>query len=442
MSLSRVLCAAAVATSIGAYARPASAGGGVPFSEGARAAGMADAVVATPGTPATLAWNPAGLADVTQPVLELGTQYASVDLWWQRPGETRNDAGREVWGFNAALAARLPGPAWLRTFRVGAAAYVPGAHALRFTAPERRDIPTFPLYGDRLERAALSLGLASQPLPGLNLGVAFNLAPAFSAPNEVRYDASRSSDPNRNVVVDIGRDLELGATAAFGLRWQALPVLAFGAAYRQEVAIRAFGPNDTRAGGLVVADSIDFVDYEAPNELALGVAVRPFTHATLSLDVTWAEWSRFRTIHNRAPDPAFRDVWDVRAGAEARVVRGFYARAGYGFEPSPAYAPRGADNVLDLGRHVLAAGVGVDFREIDDRGLRLDLAGRMHLLPDRDAQKSATSLPDIDPDAPGKQIDDLGYPGLAWGGQVWQVAITATFYVGDRGKKLRNGGGW
>src|SRR5690606_27225694 len=112
--------------------------------------------------------------------------------------------------------------------------------------------------------------------PRLLLGVGFTLAPSLYAPTHVRYDADRAmGNPDDGVVIELDRTLKLKASASVGLRAPLLPKLALALVYHQEIALRATGPNDTVAGGIVVDDPIDFNDYVQPHRLIAGVYVAP-----------------------------------------------------------------------------------------------------------------------------------------------------------------------
>jgi len=405
----------------------ASAAGGGLFSQPSEVAALANAVTGRPGGPGTLADNPAGLADIDAPTLLVATQLGRLDLWLRRPGEPRQALGRNVTGLTLSAGAPLPGPPWLRAVRIGADVYLPAGHLLRIRAPVRRDEPLFPLYGDRLEHVAATAGLAVNLLDRVALGAAVTVTPDLFAPTEGRYVPGRGETPDDNVVLHIERDLRLRTALLFGARVQVSDALSLGAAYRQAVLCQAFGPNDTLAGAVAVTDSVDFYEFWSPEELALGATLRLPARVSISADALWARWSAFRTIHNRPAEPAWSDVVVPRAGVEWAPVDGLAVRAGTSWAWSPVPDQSGETNLLDSDRLVVAVGLGLDLHRLGGPDVGVDLHLRHHALTERAVTKAATTLPDVDPDLPGRQVANAGFPSLTFGGAVWQAGVSLTF---------------
>jgi hypothetical protein len=59
--------------------------------------------------------------------------------------------------------------------------------------------------------------------------------------------------------------------------------------------------------------------------------------------------------------------------------------------------------------------------------MRIDVHGRIHALARQRAVKDPATLGDADPDAPGVQIDNLGYPGFTSSGSLLQLGVTLSF---------------
>jgi hypothetical protein len=424
--------AGVAAVAVGVAPRDAHADSGALLGETSRAAALGTAVTAQHADTSAIFYNPGALGDLTRARVSLHAHLGRSSLWYQRPGEDEVPVERTLAGFTGAIAAPLFGPEWLRAFRVGLAFHVPAQHALRLIAPSRPDEPSFPLYGDRAERTALTGALALRLFDRLGIGTGVTLSPSLQTPTVVRYDAARSDDVDENVLVDLERELDIGASALFGVRAQVLDELALGVAYRQKITTRAFGPNDTVAGSLVVRDQIDFYDFLAPDELALGVAVFPFEGASASVDVVRAQWSAYRTIHNEAPRPGFDDVFDVRAGVEWAPRPFVPLRLGYAFEPTPVPEQTGETNLIDADRHVLSLGAGLSLDALDVAPLSFDAHFRTHLLATQESTKDVSSLPDDDPQTRGKQVSNFGYPAISGSGTVWQVGLSATYWFGRR----------
>ena len=120
----------------------------------------------------------------------------------------------------------------------------------------------------------------------------------------------------------------------------------------------------------------------------------------------------------------------VRAGVEWSGIAGLALRTGYSFEPTPVPTQSGDLNLLDADRHVLALGAGLDLREMVDVDVALDVHVRTHLLGTQRDEKVDDQLTDADLDAAGRQIDNLGYPGISSSGSFWQGGLTLTFFLG------------
>jgi len=352
------------------------------------------------------------MATLDVATLSVSALAGRVSQTFARHGEPAEDLGRDVSGFTLAFGAPLPGPAWLRAVRLGGVAYVPAAHLLRIRAAERVDVPQAPLYGDRLDHVAATLGGALSVGGWGGLGVGVTLTPDLEAPTKVRYDAGRGDTPEDRVVLHVDRELAMRAALTAGVRVAPMAGWALGAAWRRPVFSRAQGDNDTVAGSLTVSDRIDFHQFFSPEELAVGL-VGPVLGASISVDFMVARWSDYRTIHDEAPAPRFEDARNVRVGLEGPLAGVLTARAGWAWQETPVPAQVGPSNFLDADRHVLAAGVGVRPAE----GLIVDLHLRTHLLAEQRVDKSPTG------DAP---IVDLGYPGFVAQGGWWEAGLTVT----------------
>jgi len=404
--------------------------GGALVGEESRAAALGGAMTARPGELSSMFFNPGALADIEEPMFTLSGQVGRLQLWHARTGEPRIESARTLTGIGLAVGSPLPGPAWLQAVHVGISFYVPAQHALKIEAPSRVDEPTYALYGSRLEHAGLMMGLAVDIVSRVSVGASILLTPQLIAPTRVSLDASRGETLQDNIVVDLDRQLETRAVALAGIRVQVIDALSVGFTFRQAAATRAVGPNDIEAGTITVNDDIDFFAFWSPRELAIGVAAEPGADLSLSADVIHAAWSEYRTIHNEALRTPFDDIWVVRAGVEWSGIAGLALRTGYSFEPTPVPTQSGDLNLLDADRHVLALGAGLDLREMVDVDVALDVHVRTHLLGTQRDEKVDDQLTDADLDAAGRQIDNLGYPGISSSGSFWQGGLTLTFFLG------------
>jgi len=408
----------------------AHAAGGTAFSETSRAAAMANAVSAAPGDAGTILLNPAGLADVTEPTVLLGGHVDHLAQWFQRSGEARDDRGRWFGGTTLAGATPLPGPAWLRRVRVGFAMDLPAAHALRVAVPVRLDEPSSPIYDARPERLSLLGAIAVQLFDRVRLGAGVALTPSLATPTEVTYVAGRDTTVDRSVVVRLDRSLELDAAPFVGLRAQPLAALGLGVTYRAAAVSHASGAQRTVAGGILADDPVDFLQFWDPSELCFGAAVGPTRHFLVTADVTFHQWSRFRSGFDQPLAQPFRDTLSVRSGMQWEPRPWLALRGGWAFEPSPIPEQVGETNYLGASTVVMSLGGGIDLRELVHAPLVVDAHVRSRFGALQSATKQASALPDRSADLPGQQIDNLGYPGFQSRSSSLEAGITLTLFVG------------
>ena len=399
---------------------------GSPLADPSADAALAGATTARPGDTSAIARNPGAIAHVERPVLTLSGHAGKANVWMVRTGEAGSDLDRGIVGLGAGLVARLPGPDWLRRVRLGLAAHLPAEYVLRLSAPPREDEPTPLAYGYRAGRVAVAGSLGIELPWGIGIGGGLSITPALRTATFVSYDATRGDTPDENVVVDARNELVMEAAAMAGVRWAPLDDFAFGLAWREEQAVDAEGPNDVRAGALVVDALIDFHEVFAPMEVAFGVWGRPVPSIALSADAVYARWSTFRTIHDRAAVPELDDVVYLRAGIEWWAVPFFAVRGGWAFEPTPVPEQRAVSNFVDSDRHVIAMGMGLDLEELGWARVRVDVHARFHAHSRASHTKDPALLEDAHRDIGGLQIDNQGYPGYDAGGTFGQIGATLT----------------
>ena len=402
---------------------------GVPLTESARAASLAGAVTALDDDLSALAANPGALASLEHAAFALSFRGGLVDFDFRRPGERTQSFDRSLVGFDLTLASPLPGAFDFLVF--GASVNLPAQNILRFRASPRLDAPRLALYESRVERTAITLALGAKIFERIQIGYGVTLAPRLTLPTQIDFDASREGETNNDrVAVNLDLTLKTGVAWTVGMRLELHERLAVGFRYAEAIVLEVDGPTDIRAGGIRLDEVLDFQDVATPQEISLGLTTRPVDGLLMSADVRWADWSRYRTILSRDPDPGWSDVWSVRVGGEARVYRGLDVRLGYGWLPSPVPAQVGNDNLLDGDRHEVAIGLGVDLDAFDLARVRLDVYARVHAFHEQRATKDPSRLVDAEPTIPDHQIDNLGFPGFVSRGAFWQLGLTATALLG------------
>lgn len=425
MSARRVL-ATLVALGAVLVVSEAHAMGGAYLGEPSRVAAQAGAVTAQPGDPGTMVQNPAGLGDVTRPQVLFGASAGRLTLGFARTGETSDASPRWLSSLGVAIGTPLPGPWWLSRASIGVALSAPAGRALDVRVDERSDGPVSPMYDTRASHIASTLGLGYRLLDTLSVGVGLTLTPSFGVPTEVTYVAGRGKTRDRDLVVRLGRDLELGFSPLVGLRASPLPWLSLGLAYRAASVVHAQGKNRTSAGGVLADDPFSYFQMWDPETLTFGVSALLGDDVRASADLSYERWSAFRTAFDEAPSPAFRSVPRARGAVDARVSSLVRVRAGYSYEPTPVPAQTRDSTFLGADTHVLGAGAALDLRP----GLPLvvDAHVRAHVAATQRATK--TDVPDARPELPGKQIENQGYPGFEARTLLLQAGLTMTWFLG------------
>jgi len=327
----------------------------------------------------------------------------------------------------------LPSP--LDRVKLGLALHFPAEHALRVEVNERSDRPHSPIYDGRPDRMSALGALAYQILPQLGVGAGVVMAPSLSTPTEVSYDADRGDTVENDVIVRLDRDLEMDVSPFVGVRAQPLALLGLAVVYRAPSVSRAGGKQRTEAGGIIADDPIDYYQFWDPAQLVVGAAAGPVSDVSVSVDATYSQWGQYRSGFDRSVRPAFENTLSPHVGVEWGARDWLALRAGYGFEPSPVPEQTALSNYLAADTHVLAVGGGVDLRRLTRAPLAIDAHLRTRLSGTQSAKKNDDELPDADPGLPGRQIDNLGYPGFESSSRFYQLGVSVTLFVGKERRK-------
>jgi len=413
-------------------AAPARATSGTALAETSRPAALANAVAARPGDAGTALLNPAGLADVKQPQVLFTSNFGYLGEWFARSGEPSQDRSRALGGFGIAAATPLPGFLW--RVRLGFALDTPAENALRVAVPTRLDTPRSPIYDGRPDRISSLFATAVEITHRLRVGFGFQIAPSLDTPTEVTYVAGRSKTIDKNIVIRLDRDLKLDVSPFVGVRVTPFRYASFAVVYRSAAISRAKGGQRTVAGGIVADDPIDFFQMWDPNELVFGAAFGPWRGWSLSFDTTVHQWSGMRTGFDTPADPPLKTTVSLRSGIEFSPMKSSWLalRAGWAVDPSPIPDEVGVTNYLGSSTITVAGGAGVDFRRTKRAWpIAIDAHIRGFVGRTQSAHKEISRLGDANPDLPGQQIDNFGYPSFKSGASVFQLGLTATLYLGS-----------
>ncbi len=216
----------------------------------------------------------------------------------------------------------------------------------------------------------LSLGVATEVLPGYSLG--FGLNYAFGSRDEIwsrRYYDTPDSSYVRTTQWDPS-----GFNATVGLRIRVSERLDIGAAY--ETPLSADG--DQAAGYDDELSATESAEVRYPGEYRVGIAFRPRNtpRTTIAAEIAYREWSVLED--DRAPeDGDLEDVLDVRLGVEHTFTNAM--RMLFGFRHYDSYAdPETGASVFTGGVHApVGAGALVVSLELS----KLTTRDQPHIFP-------------------------------------------------------------
>jgi long-subunit fatty acid transport protein len=313
----------------------ASASATVPdlFGSGARSMGMGGGGVAVIDDGSATGTNPAGLTGIRRPTLTIGFTGAgshfdaSPALWWDTNRDGRIDASDpplqydvnvdDVFGFTLT-AGRQVG----KRFAIGMSAYVPAQRLLRLETVEP-DLPNYFIYGNRLQRYTLDVGVAAKIINGLALGAAIDFVPAARFKIAMTVDATLTGDGQNDdgnldpvvgdVTVDVhqmGLDIVpgfapiVGVRADFGKFTPALKGLRFGASFRGKVGLPITVDMDLQANmnvvdvgdldpfifSAILGAGLSVFDHYLPARVSVGGAYKIADTLDVYLDVNHTLW--------------------------------------------------------------------------------------------------------------------------------------------------------
>jgi long-chain fatty acid transport protein len=136
-----------------------------------------------------------------------------------------------------------------------------------------------------------------------------------------------------------------------------------GLSYRSRVEIKVRG--NASVAGTALADSAStFITL--PDLLSWGVSYKLTDKLTLNADLGYTWWSTYDEIIvtsptaalNKTYDKQWKDVWNVRIGAQFKVTDNWKIRAGYQFDQTPVPDHYFETRVPDSNRHGISIGTG------------------------------------------------------------------------------------
>ncbi len=169
----------------------------------------------------------------------------------------------------------------------------------------------------------LSLGVATEVLPGYSLGVGVNYA--FGSRDEI-WSRRYYDTPDSSYVRTEQWDLS-GVNATVGLRIRLSQRIDLGVAY--ETPLTADGDLESGYDGEPTATESAEVRY--PGEYRVGIAVRPRNdpRTTIAAEIAYREWSELEDSRTPGADD-LEDVLDVRLGVEHTFTNAMGMLFGFG----------------------------------------------------------------------------------------------------------------
>jgi long-chain fatty acid transport protein len=395
------------------------------FGMGSRSASLAGAVTADVDDFSAGYYNPAGI--VREQTLELGIGWFGASPALEVDGRDSNVDFISGTVFGVAV----PGSFGDVQFGFGISAHLPDARISRTRALPRQQ-PRWEMYDNRPHRTYLAANVAVRPLSWLLVGGGLG----FMATSENELDIRGGLDiPNPEMASrlehEVGFDLKTVRFPQVGVQIVPNEELSFGVVYRgeyqlgsdlaTEVVADLTGFGDPIPGYLYLETAS--INAFSPQQVAVGASYRPIPELRIGLDVTWVDWSDYRspvgrsdTVLNIAVPPELSDFIEVpdsiastyfipagltdrfvpRVGVEVRALSSealeLDARAGYYYENTPVPEQRHLTNLIDTDHHVLSAGIGAALLQlqplISDR-LVVDAHVQLSILPERLTRKSS-----------------------------------------------------
>lgn len=372
-------------------------------------------------------YNPAGLHALSRP----RTSFGFTGVW---SGLSINGERREIedpHGIFFGASAPVPFGGFLKDrLWVGVGLYLPWLDLVKAVGPAP-DEAFFPLYDNRTQRLVALPTMAVRILPNLAIGASINYL--------ARLDGTVISHEGaaRGLEADVNEHLAATASPIVGIRYDPIPEVSTGLAWRGEFRLPfRTATNNHVSGNLLILD-IDATTLYSPHQISAAAAYRPIPDLTLALDFTWKFWSRydgpFINVKVEMPDvlgviepgvPAvpFDDTFNLAAGGEYHLAlpagHDLFVRAGVGIEPSPLGTQEGPTNLLDGFKTMLSAGAGWATELEEKRRLAVDVHCQVQIVSEMTVDKTPGVLTDEDPATPGLQTSNPGYPTVSGGGSI------------------------
>ncbi len=331
--------------------------------QGTAAMAQGNAFVAEADDPSAVYYNPAGLTQLQRPQVYLGTVFNYPHREYQGDlGDTYKTRHR----FYESGSFYLAVPVHSRVV-LGFGYFTPFGLGTDWPAEwTGRYITTY----SRLKTYNLNPTIAVKVLKNLSVGGGIDLLWS-----DVRLRRKISLIPRP--LIDIKSDLSgdgFGVGGNFGVLYEPVPGVKFGASYRSAITVVHSGRLDLAVPSFIstlprsVGGDAKLV---YPPSLTFGVSVSRWAPFTFNVDATWTGWSTYQELKVNLNQPLlvsgqlskaivtkkyWRDAWALRFGANYRLTDKLKLRAGYTFDMTPVPASTLEPQIPDSHRHILAVG--------------------------------------------------------------------------------------
>lgn len=316
--------------------------------------------------------------------------------------------------------------------------------------------PRFFTYGSAMDTVTIQLALGYQPVRWLSLGLGASVLANIGVGSALAFSLS-SSDPD-DAAAMVRANLTPKVAPIAGIYASPIPELELGVTFRGKLFSDLNVPSVVAAssGALAIEAALvaDGSVWYTPNQLAFGIAGRPFDALLLTVDVTWYQLSDHpspyieviavgEVLGNEIVFPpfedfGFRNIVVPRFGVEYRMLanNALALRGGYMFRPWSAAIPGTSAgcqeaaqdpnaaacraNLLDNSSHWISVGAGYTVflghaptgPEQDDGrpALTVDVFFRAGLFQDRQVNRTepVSEVPYLRQYSYGGQVYDLG----------------------------------
>ncbi|MBU0665291.1 MAG: outer membrane protein transport protein [Proteobacteria bacterium] len=295
------------------------AGGLSTPGQGSRALGMGGAFTAMADDGAAIYYNPAGMSQIDETLIEAGITLISPEIRYTRPDGVTEQSTKSALGptlfITHGITDRLSG---------GLGIYTPYARDAEFS-----DDPAngFLAQRSKMVRTDLSTVISYKMNHDLSLGG--GLIIGFS-----EIDQSIPAGPAFRIKDKMDG---IGYGGIAGLLWRANEYLKAGLTYRTSMSVEHDGERIMAAGDAETTSAARS-EVHYPASLGFGIALTPFENVTIALDADWYGWSSMDQVTVKTdiwPDSTTqlnaRNSGDVRIGGEYKLPDDWRVRGGYAY---------------------------------------------------------------------------------------------------------------